>query len=398
MAGENRLHRSDAVTQDQIYRVIDRIYEAALDPNLWTDLLRDIGKLIGAPQGSLMLCSLLNDQMTDFGFGRNEEAIGLFNTRFRGEDRWFAPIMRLGSGVVATGQEACPTREFEHTPYYQECLKPGEVYDCISAVLESGRDLNAAVAFHRPVSLPVFDVAEKKLFQVLVPHLQRIVELHRRFESLSVMSVLQCEMLDRLSFGVVLLGSPGGVYFTNAAAREIAAQHDGLRFCSTGLAATNITDNDALTSAQKRALANAAPGAPAAVGSTVAIRRPSAKRPYTVQIMPVGAKIAGDNPFLGSRARFALVAIVDPEKTAVPAADLLIQAYRLTPAEAALALKIGAGLSLKDVAETFSISEETARWHLKRVLAKTETARQSQLVSLLAAMHSPFRADHRVHG
>lgn len=397
MAGENRLHRSDAVTQDQIYRVIDRIYEAALDPNLWTDLLRDIGKLIGAPQGSLMMCSLLNDQMTDFGFGRNEEAIGLFNTQFRGEDRWFAPIMRLGSGVVATGQEACPTREFENTPYYQECLKPGEVYDCVSVVLERGRNLNAAVAFHRPASLPVFDVPEKKLLQVLVSHLQRVVEVHRKFESLSVMSALQTEMLDRLPFGVVLLGSPGGIYFINSAARAIAAEHDGLRFCASGVAAANVSDNDAITTAQKRALANAAPEAPGAMGSTVAIRRPSMKRPYIVQIMPVGAKVSGENPFLGSRTRFALVAITDPENAAVPTLDLLIQAYRLTPAEAALALKIGAGVSLKDAAEAFSISEETARWHLKRVLAKTETARQSQLVSLLLAMRSPFCAAHQVH-
>ncbi|HEX5281603.1 MAG TPA: helix-turn-helix transcriptional regulator [Micropepsaceae bacterium] len=397
MAGENRLHRSDAVTQDQIYRVIDRIYEAALDPNLWTDLLRDIGKLIGAPQGSLGVGSQSQKTFTDFGFGRNEEAIALYNTEFRGEDPWFEPLARLDAGTVATGQQLYPTPNFANTEYYHHCLVPDEVYDCLGVILEKGRDLNAFVAFQRPAFLPLFGDTEKRLLQLLVPHLQRIIALHRRFESLSAMSVLQCEMLDRLSFGVVLVGSPGGIYFINAVARAIAAEHDGLRFCASGVAAASVSDNDAVTTAQKRALAGAVPEAAGAVGSTIAIRRPSMKRPYIVQIMPVGARIAGENPFLGNRTRFALVVITDPENAAVPTLDLLIQAYRLTPAEAALALKIGAGVSLKDAAEAFSISEETARWHLKRVLAKTETARQSQLVSLLLAMRSPFRAGHQVH-
>jgi hypothetical protein len=114
MAGENRLHRSDAVTQDQIYRAIDHIYEAALDPNLWTDLLRDIGKSIGAPQGSLMMGSRAEKTFTDFGYGRNEEAIALYNTEFRGEDpvRTACPAWRW-SGCHRTG--AVSDRQFrEH--------------------------------------------------------------------------------------------------------------------------------------------------------------------------------------------------------------------------------------------------------------------------------------------
>jgi hypothetical protein len=38
-------------SEDQIFRAIDKIYDAALDPTQWTNLLREIGLLVGAPAG-----------------------------------------------------------------------------------------------------------------------------------------------------------------------------------------------------------------------------------------------------------------------------------------------------------------------------------------------------------
>jgi DNA-binding CsgD family transcriptional regulator len=54
----------------------------------------------------------------------------------------------------------------------------------------------------------------------------------------------------------------------------------------------------------------------------------------------------------------------------------------LTRAEAALA----DGTRLPAYAEAAGITHETARWHLKRVLAKTETRSQSELAARLARL------------
>jgi DNA-binding CsgD family transcriptional regulator len=71
--------------------------------------------------------------------------------------------------------------------------------------------------------------------------------------------------------------------------------------------------------------------------------------------------------------------------------ELLIKGYRLTQTEAALALKIAKGDSLKGTAAHLGISEQTARWHLKNVLKKTGVRRQSELVRLLMGMSPPHR-------
>jgi DNA-binding CsgD family transcriptional regulator len=376
-------------SSEEIYRLIDRIYEVVLDPSRWNGLLRDIGKLVNASQGSLLLGSVDKKFATNFGYGRNEEAVALYNTRFLANDPWFETMARLPVGRVATGQEVLPTRRFQRTAYYQECLTLAEIFDCVAFVLEKGRELNAAMAFQRPESLPLFNEEDKKVLSICVPHLQRLVQIQRKFDGLSAMCVLQADVLDRLSFGVAIVNASTGLCFLNCAARAIDAADDGLRFTSKGLLAGSDEANRALATAQKKALAPPAKGAPGPRGRTLTIRRPSMKRPYIVHVVPITAGSPAARPF-GPDGAFSLITITDPEKTPTPAGDLLFQAYRLTPMEAALALKIGSGLSLHEAADALSISNETARWHLKKILAKTDAPRQSELVRLLGGMALPL--------
>jgi DNA-binding CsgD family transcriptional regulator len=57
--------------------------------------------------------------------------------------------------------------------------------------------------------------------------------------------------------------------------------------------------------------------------------------------------------------------------------------YGLTRGEAKLTLALLNGNSLKQIADCLGISYETTRTHLKRILSKTGTRRQGELVRLL---------------
>lgn len=380
-------------SEEQIARTIDAIYEVALEPSQWTKLLRQIGELVGAAQGSLMLLARGQSAMTDFGYDRNEEMMALFNARFRREDRWLEPALKIGPGVALTGQELCPTKAFEQTAYYQECMKPGEVYDCLAVVLEDGRELNAAVSFHRPEFLPPFGADEKKVLTALVPHLRRLVSIHRKLDGCSGVSAFQVEVLNRLSFGVAILSVNGSVMFMNSMAQQIEGDRDGLRFTPRGLAAWHPADDAKLGEAQKRALT--IPFIPKSGkitprGSTLSVRRPSLKRPYTVQVMPLNDHAVSALRVYGGSGPTACITITDPTTKRPDAADILASAYGLTPAEIEVTSKLGHGLPLRDVADELSIAEQTARWHLKNVLAKMDVSRQSELVSLLIQMTPPI--------
>ena len=64
-------------------------------------------------------------------------------------------------------------------------------------------------------------------------------------------------------------------------------------------------------------------------------------------------------------------------------ATMLRRLWDLTAAEAQLALALADGATLEEIASRTGISQETARVHLKRTLAKSGTHRQSELVRLI---------------
>lgn len=84
-------------------------------------------------------------------------------------------------------------------------------------------------------------------------------------------------------------------------------------------------------------------------------------------------------------ARGAILLLVsDPDARGAPTApETLTRVFGLTETEAMLALHLEQELPLSDVAARMSISVETARTHLKRVLMKTQTHRQQELLMLL---------------
>jgi DNA-binding CsgD family transcriptional regulator len=69
--------------------------------------------------------------------------------------------------------------------------------------------------------------------------------------------------------------------------------------------------------------------------------------------------------------------------------DLLNGLFDLSPAEIRAANGLLEGKTIDDLAARFGLSRETIRSQMKAVLAKTGTARQSDLVSLLANVNVP---------
>lgn len=72
--------------------------------------------------------------------------------------------------------------------------------------------------------------------------------------------------------------------------------------------------------------------------------------------------------------------------------------YRLTPAEADLAVALVAGTTITAYADEDRISVQTARGYLKSTLRKTETHRQTDLVRLLLTSPGPLLHKHSVSG
>jgi DNA-binding CsgD family transcriptional regulator len=82
----------------------------------------------------------------------------------------------------------------------------------------------------------------------------------------------------------------------------------------------------------------------------------------------------------------ALVLISDPSVSPKSRAAFMRMLYGLTPTESRLADLLLQGFEVREAADRLRTTLETARFHLKRVLAKTGTRRQSELMRLMLSL------------
>jgi PAS domain-containing protein/DNA-binding CsgD family transcriptional regulator len=189
-------------------------------------------------------------------------------------------------------------------------------------------------------------------------------------------------IVDRLSFGIVQLSTRGHLVSANRAAYGISCSDDGLTIQETLRATFGPDDARLQVAIGKACAATAASGRQ--VGEQLRISRRSARRPYVVFVV----SLANDRLF--SRPPGAVVVITDPDIQCPIDEQKLMEAFGFTPAEARLVAQLVTGQALPDIAKCLGISFETARTHLARARAKTDTASQLDLVRLVLTTVSPL--------
>lgn len=260
-------------------------------------------------------------------------------------------------------------REIADDPYYQEFLLPNGFGWNATATLYGDLMVSVKRAFRRGR----YEGAELSALNATLPWLRSISRMacltwNSRFES----QLLAFEQLQR---GAILLDGKGRVLASNA----LVQWGDGLDVVDGFLDAPRSSDRDRVRQFTA-ALSSAVSGeSPAKSPDTLALPRTSGGRPWLLN--GIAAKDAVRS--LHSRAA-ALILVTDLEAVRIPELRNLREIFHLTPTEAELARRIAHGDSLPEAAAYLSITHEHARQRLKSIFFKTRTARQSELVSLLA--------------
>ncbi len=104
--------------------------------------------------------------------------------------------------------------------------------------------------------------------------------------------------------------------------------------------------------------------------------------------MPIGQR---SGFWLNSTQPCAILFVSDPDAVAGDAIDEVMDAYGLTPSERKLLNELIAGRSVKEAAEMLNITRATSRNRLARIMAKTDTHRQSELIQVILRSSTPAR-------
>ncbi|MGF6959426.1 hypothetical protein [Paraburkholderia youngii] len=358
--------------------LVAAMYDAALEPGCWPDVLRLIADRTGSPVARLSLeCPGRRIEMQTW-VGAETSFTQSYENHFVEVDPVMQAVRATASGTVIV-EGAISGSTLERSEFYHQWMRPQGLYSAaMTKFLDEGDDLGVLVCASGLKTERKSGSNTPQLLYQLAPHLQRAMRMHLRLGRLGVERDVVTGALDLLRPAIAVVDGSARIKFANRAAELLLASADGVSYDAQGLSTVTVTQ----TSRLRALIAQAAGTAPGiAAGGAMVIERPSLRRHYQVLVSPLSvqtpwAAIVPHGPA-------AVVLIIDPDMEPANVEQRLRSLYGLTSAEARVATAIGSGESLYTVAESLGVLPSTARTHLHHVFLKTGTQRQAQLVQLL---------------
>lgn len=373
------------IDESVVLDLVGRIYEAAAEPERWPGFMEAFGRAVSA-EGVVLWLHDFKDGSADFDgsgaslacfTGFDPAAIGCYAAHYSGVNVWTQNEDKLPAGSVVTSSMLYADADLVRTEYYNDWLKPQDLFFALGGIVAKQETLAVKFSALRSSRCGTYSEEDLALYRVLMPHLQRAVSLHRRLAQTRLPGQTALASLDLLHTAVWLLGTGGELLHANPAAERLAQHGDVITLGSNGRPRARVASEDKrlqqlINSALQTGLllGTEAGGAQMMWGN-------NGSGMLHVMVTPLAPALNG----LGAAA--AAVFATAPNSLPCDLECNLRRLYELTPAEARLVAALIAGESVQEFAERTDISEATARTHLKHVLSKTGTRRQSDLIRVI---------------
>src|SRR5262245_10958756 len=206
-----------------LLRLVDLIYEAAVDPAGWPCFLDEFADALNGHCVNLSYFAAgVPAPSIATAVRWDPEAIKEYQVYFGQHDPWARMILENGllrPGCMRFGEEYVSKADLEKSEFYNDYGRRIGLVGGISAML---RQDGPSVSIISACALPnkPFGTDQLDFFKVLVPHLQRALQIHRRLAGATLLEGNALSMLDQLPHGVLLLSCSGNIQFMNRAARK----------------------------------------------------------------------------------------------------------------------------------------------------------------------------------
>jgi DNA-binding CsgD family transcriptional regulator len=349
-------------------QLIDRIYESCFEPEIWPDVLDELGRIADAPGASLFVSK-----------GDALHCVASPEPRERAErivkEGWLwrrTIVARLfaqrHAGFLIDAEYFTP-EELDREPIYRDLWRPqGVGWGMVP--IPTGE--NAMIILSRRMEYGPFDRASANRLDELRPHLARSVLISARLQ-LDRAGVAG-DALAALGIPALVFDETGKVLSANALIEEMIGYVHWRAFDRVSL--------------KDRAADQLLPGAIAIIGSekgsgvrSFPIRDAEAESTMVAHVIPV--RLSARDIFLRCAGVLAMTPVTAPR---APPVELVQSLFDLTPTEARVARSLASGKTVEDIASDGGVSLSAVRTHVRGVLAKTGCGRQVEVVALLTGI------------
>lgn len=356
----------------------ERIYEAAIVPDLWPQVLEELSVISGGVGGVLFSVTQTGSHWT--------ASPGIYEamTRFVNEG-WYRLNSRqtigFAKGLANEPRFVSEADMFEGDAYltdpiYTDFFYPNGLGFHAGTVVSLPQGDSIILSVERSFAQGMMEPDAVERLTGLRPHLARSAMMAARLSFERARTAV--ETLSLLGLPAAALSDGGRVRIAN-----------GLFHDEKHLWTTRGEDRLALFDQRAARLFEAALQSASLTrgGQSLALQSRDGEARAVLHLVPV--RLSARDLFGGAAALAVMTKVEGPQ---VAPTALLKALFDLTAAESSLAADLATGLSLDDIAARTGKGIETLRSHLKRVREKTGCRRQAELVSLLVRLVPPYLA------
>jgi len=360
-----------------VSQFIGRIYDAALDPARWQVALEDLCRLTDGKAATLQTFDPLQNFSVRLSIehGTDPRWSELLHTTY-------ASLCPIGPMVLIADVDQPDSifsfideEEFHETRFYREWCQPQDYYDMAGSMVTKTISEVGTFSVMRSHKAGRFKAQEMELFALLSPHVRRAITIAGLLEHRTMEADALRVIMDQLRVAVVLLNAEMRVLKANAGAQVLLEQN------------TTIGHEDGRLSIRDRKAERA----------VYEVLQRGVMEPATITLgasahdgAPIERLTSALLPLPGREPAWAMLLHV-PEPMMPSAAKTIVNAFGLTPREIAVLMPLLEGKSITEVAEILGVSQATARTHLQRLLEKTGTSRQADLIRVVLQAMPPTR-------
>lgn len=342
--------------------LIDGIYEAAVLPELWPEVIENVAAAVGGYGGSLFT---VGGGHSAAAASRNcvEHLEALLKGNWGAVNIRAQRLLADPTADFVTDDDLASPEEIENHPIYRDFLRPRGLGWVVGTHIMGADDDIAIFSIDRLYTQGRFDRSVVTTLNALRPHISRSVLLSRKFQEQEAMGALKG--LQSVGIPAATLDGRGRVRLMNEPFSKLSAQitagaSDRIHLVDP------VANNLLKQSLEQLALRY---GPPMSIG----VRGQNDQAPFVLHLTPMRGR--GRDMFGGISIILSIVPLTQP---GLPFRMLVQRLYDFTASEARIAERLLAGDSVAQISEAFGISAETVRSHTKNVLAKTGVSRQME--------------------
>lgn len=379
--------------------LIHHIYEAALDASRWEHALNQLREMTDSSHCNLVFYDQANPKRNNLHHSGYypEDAIQQYLDAMIDAD---IAVVRVIHRDLPLGVFSQPERLRHIAAETPATVTLDEARDFFENKVQEG-PTTGTLLFDTHYSAALFALkrtpgAERYSDRVLQlgnrisPHICRAMRIHHQLNSTRQDNLTLQLALQKTAAGIALIDDNARVLIANAEATRLLSEHPSLRIGANGrIQATCKNADTALRIIIEHMLdARRKPSVLQQIEPSLPLPHAERMHPLKLSVVPLRSPNV-DCPSENNGAAVA-VFLTDPERRWHVSEDYLHHAYELTPAECSVAQVLVNTGNIRDIAEQRGTTESTARWQLKRIMEKTATHSQAELMRVLIKLSDDF--------